>query len=67
MGYFSYHNKIQSKIKKGELASFCFVDEYHGISPALVLYFKDGTTYPIREHKFDEYFKLLQIDDMEIK
>lgn len=59
MGYFSYHNKIQAKIKADELVKFEFVDEYHGISPCLKLYFKDGKIYPIREHKFDEYLKLI--------
>ena len=67
MGYFSYHNKIQTKIKKGELLSFEFLDEYHNISPVLVLYFKDGSSYPIRDHMFDEYFKILQIDCVEKK
>ena len=61
MGYFSYHNKIMSKIKNGELEKFEIVDEYHGISPCLKLYFKDGKVYPVRDHMFDEYFKLLEI------
>ena len=61
MAYFSYHNKVQSKIKNGELKTFEFVDEYHGISPCLVLYFNDGKSYPIRDHMFDEYIKLLGI------
>ena len=59
MGYFNYHAKIKNKIKNGELERFEFVDEYNTIKPALLLYFKDGKIFPIREHMFDEYFKLL--------
>ena len=59
--YFSYHKKIIDKIKNDELKFFEFVDEYNSISPCLVLYFNDGTKYPIREHRFDEYVKLLEI------
>lgn len=51
--------KYEAKIKADELVKFEFVDEYHGISPCLKLYFKDGKIYPIREHKFDEYLKLI--------
>lgn len=47
--------------------TFEFLDEYKGISPVLVLYFKDGAVYPIRELRFEEYFKLLEIDKVEIK
>lgn len=59
MGYFNYHSKVMNKIKKGELKSFEFVDEYNNISPCLVLSFKDGSKFPIREHMFDDYIKLL--------
>ena len=61
MGYFSYHSKLQAKIKRGELIYFEFVDEYHGISPALVLYFCDGSVFPVRDYMFDDYVKLMQI------
>lgn len=59
MGYFNYHAKIKNKIKNGELQRFEFVDEYNNIKPALVLHFCDGKVFPIREHMFDEYLKLL--------
>ena len=59
MGYFNYHAKIKNKIKNGELEKFEITDEYNGIKPALVLYFDDGKVFPIREHRFDEYLKLL--------
>ena len=59
MNYFSYHAKLQSKIKRGELKYFEFVDEYHGISPALVLYFFDVSIFPVRDYMFEDYYKLL--------
>ena len=59
MGYFNYHAKIQKKIKDGLLKKFEIVDEYNNISPAMLLYFFDGTVMPIREHMFDEYLKLM--------
>ena len=37
---------------------FEFVQEYNNISPALLIYFKDGSVMPIREHKFLEYVAL---------
>ena len=61
MGYFSYHKKVQNKIKNNELSSFEIVDEYHNISPCLILYFSDGTSYPIRDYMFDEYLKLIGV------
>ena len=36
-----------------------FVQEYNNISPALLIYFKDGSVMPIREHKFLEYVALI--------
>ena len=60
MGYFNYHSKVQKKIRNDELERFEIVDEYNGIKPAMVLYFQDGTIFPIREHMFDEYLKLLK-------
>ena len=64
MGYFSYHKKIQSKIKKGELKFFEFVESYNGISPCLLLYFNDGKVYPIRHHMFEEYYKMFEINQI---
>lgn len=57
--YYSYHSKIKSKIKNGELEKFEFVDSYHKIEPCLLLYFSDGKIYPIRDYMFDEYLKIL--------
>lgn len=60
MNYFSYHNKAKQLIKQGELMYYTIVDNYNGISPALVLYFKNYKPMPIRSHHFEEYFKILE-------
>ncbi len=61
MGYFNYHAKAKNLIKQGHLTNFEFVEEYNKISPALVLYFEDGSKMPIREHRFAEYVLLINI------
>ena len=43
--------KKQEKLK-------LIVEKYNNISPALLIYFKDGSVMPIREHKFLEYVAL---------
>ena len=37
-----------------------FVEKYKDISPALILYLDNNIQMPIRLHRFDEYFELLQ-------
>ena len=59
MGYFNYHSKLQQKIKEIGVKKAEFCDEYHGISPALLIYLNDGSVYPVREHMFDTYVKLI--------
>lgn len=59
MAYFNYHAKAKKLISEGHLTRFEFVDNWNGICPALVLYFDNNKPMPIREHKFDEYVKLL--------
>ena len=36
-----------------------FVDEYNGISPALVLYFEGSKPMPIRKYRWEEYLPFL--------
>ena len=62
MAYFNYHAKKKNKIKENKLLKYELVEKWNNISPALVLYFTDGTIMPIREHRFEEYFELLNID-----
>ena len=60
MTYFNYHAKIKNKIKSNMLVQAKFVDSYKKIKPALLLYFNDGTMYPIREYRFCEYLDLIK-------
>ncbi|MBQ0017374.1 MAG: thermostable hemolysin delta-VPH [Clostridiales bacterium] len=59
MSYFNYHAKIKKLIKDGELIKYEIVENYNGIKPALVLYFKNHAPMPVREYRFQEYFELL--------
>ena len=62
--YFNYHAKAKRLINTGHLIDYEITDNWNGIKPALVLYFDNNRPIPIREHMFDEYFKL--IDNMNI-
>lgn len=57
--YFNYHAKLKKLIVDGHLVRFETVENYNGISPALVLYFDNAPPMPVREHKWEEYFKLI--------
>jgi len=60
---YPYHNKIKQRIKNGELTHYQFVDSYKNIRPCLLLHFStDPYVKPIREHRFEEYKKLLNIE-----
>ena len=60
MSYFNYHAKAKNLIKNGELLYYTIVDNYNGIIPALVLYFKNHKPMPIRQKHFEEYLILLE-------
>lgn len=57
--YFNYHAKVKKKIKEVGVERFEFVEHHKNISPALLIYFLDGSMMPIREHKFLEYVALI--------
>ena len=59
MCYFNYHAKAKSLISGGHLIGFEIVDDWNGIKPALVLHFDNNRSMPIREHRWDEYFIIL--------
>ena len=59
MSYFNYHAKAKRLIAEGHLTGYEIVDDWHNISPALVLYFDNNRPMPIREYRWDEYFKIL--------
>lgn len=57
--YYNYHAQVRRKILEGKLVGYKFVDEYNGISPALVLYFSDGKAMPIRDYMWEDYLPIL--------
>lgn len=60
MKYFNYHAKARIKIIEGKLIKYEIVENWNGISPALVLYFTDDRPMPIRPHRWEEYFSLIE-------
>ena len=59
MGYYNYHAVVKKLIFEGELVGYKFMEEYRGIAPALVLYFKNHAPIPIRSYRWEEYLPLL--------
>lgn len=57
--YFNYHAKAKRLIADGKLVSWKFYDDWNGISPALVLFFKNEKPMPVREYRWDEYLTLI--------
>lgn len=60
MAYFNYHAKVKKLISQGELVYYEIVENYHNISPCMILYFKNNPPMPIREHRFQEYFDIIK-------
>ena len=62
MAYFPYHAVARRLIAEGKLIGYRIVPKYHGIAPALLLFFEDTRhpVMPIRAHRFDEYFPLIK-------
>lgn len=61
MSYFNYHAKAHSLIAAGHLTHYEIVKKWNAISPALVLYFDCEKPMPIREYRWDEYFKIFDV------
>ena len=57
--YFNYHVKAKNLIKNGKLIDYKIVEKYNNISPALLLIF-DELIMPIRQHRWQEYFDLIE-------
>lgn len=53
--YFNYHAKVKKLILEGKLTGYEFLDNYNGISPALLLHFADHKSMPIRDYMWEEY------------
>lgn len=57
--YFNYHAKVKRLLKEDVVTEVKFFKNYNNIKPAMVIYFKNNPPMPIREHKWEEYFELL--------
>lgn len=60
MTYFNYHAKVKNLITRGHCTGARILEEYHGICPALLLFFDNHPPMPIREYKWQEYFLILK-------
>ena len=60
MAYYNYHAKAKKLIRDGSLIRYYIVSNYNGISPALILEFKNHRPMPIREHRWGEYFDIIE-------
>ncbi len=57
--HFNYHAKVKKIINEDKITKIEIVDNYHDISPAMLIYFENHPPVPIREHKWDEYIAYL--------
>lgn len=57
--YYNYHAKAKQLIADGHLADYEIVETWNGISPALVLWFDNHKSMPIREYRWNEYCDLI--------
>ena len=57
--YYNYHVKAKQLITDGHLIQFEIVERWNNISPAMVLYFDNHKSMPIRKYRWDEYKALL--------
>lgn len=61
--YYNYHGQIKKLINERHLTEYRFYQTWNKISPALVLFFDNHKPMPIRKEKWEEYFKILGIED----
>ncbi len=57
--YYNYHAKAKRLISEGHLTGYELLERYNGISPCLLLYFDNNKPMPIREHRWEEYFVII--------
>ena len=58
--YFNYHAVVKRKIKEGLLLHLERIEKDPSKGVYLVLYFKDGTKYPIKEERIAEYLEFIK-------
>lgn len=66
MSYFNYHSTVKKKIFQSKDITMCILDKYKEISPCLVIT-TDFGNYPIRTHRWQEYFEIAQKLDIKIE
>ncbi len=66
MSYFNYHSNVKKKINQSTTVQMILVNSYNNISPCLVIVIDSGN-YPIREHRWQEYFELASKINIKIK
>ncbi len=57
--WYNYHAQVKKLILEGRLTGYQFMDEYNGVAPALVLFFKDHRPMPIRDYMWEKYMPYL--------
>ena len=57
MPYFSYHGRNKRLIKEGLLQDYFYEEKNNG--KFLILVFKDGRKFPIKEERWLEYSKFI--------
>ena len=57
MPYFNYHGRNKKLIKEGNLLDYFYKEENN--SRFLILIFKDGRQFPVKEERWMEYEKVI--------
>ena len=57
MSYFSYHGRNKNLIKKGLLLDYFYEDNGTRL---LILVFRDGRRFPIKEERWTEYHRFIE-------
>lgn len=66
MSYFNYHSTVKKKILQSQNVQMSIVDKYKEIKPCLVVQ-TDFGCYPIRAHRWQEYFELAEKLELKIE
>lgn len=58
--YYNYHAVIKKKIRNGQLTKLEISDKKEFGTPVLLLFFDDGSHYPIKEERMAEYLDFIE-------
>ena len=58
MPYFSYHGRNKKLINEGLLENYFYIEKNN--KKFLILVFKDGRQFPVKEERWMEYSKFLE-------